>query len=1465
MIDRLIAFSIKNKLIIGIFTIALIGWGVYSFKQIPIDAVPDITNNQVQIITQAPTLAAQEVEQFITFPIEIAMANIPDVVEIRSISRFGLSVITVVFEENKDIYLARQLISEQLKTAEEQIPEGFGKPGLAPITTGLGEIYQYVLYTEPGYDTVYSAMDLRTINDWIVRRQLAGTPGIIEVNGWGGYLKQYEIAVNPEKLRSMNITIAEILEAAEKNNENTGGSYIEKRYNTYFIRGEGLIKSLEDIEKIVIKTVRNTPILIRDVAKVQYGSAPRYGAVTRNARGEVVGGQALMLKGENSYQVVQAVKKRLETIKKSLPEGIVLEPYEDRSELIDRAMNTVTKNLIEGGLIVIFILILLLGNFRAGMIVASVIPLSMLFALGMMNIFGVSANLMSLGALDFGLIVDGAVIIVESIVFHLQSEFKNKHLSHSEIDEQVRLSATKIRKSAAFGEIIILIVYLPILALVGIEGKMFKPMAQTVSFAIFGALILSLTYVPMMAALALNKKIKIKVTIADKIINRLQRWYNPVINYALNNKAKTIIVAVLLFAMSLFTFSRLGGEFIPTLEEGNFALHQILPPGSSLAQSIEISGKLQKILLEKFPEVEQVVTKMGSAEIPTDPMPLEVGDIMVKMKPKSEWTSASTKDEMFEKMEKELSVIPGVSFEFTQPIQMRFNELMTGVRQDIAIKIYGEDLNVLYIKAKKAESIIKGIRGIGDTKVEQITGLPQIIINYNRSKIAQYGLNIKDLNKLIRTAFAGEKAGVVFENERRFDLVVRLQKDYRQNIDDIKNLYITLPNGSQVPLKEVAKIEFKEGPMQISRDDTKRRITIGINARNRDVESLVEEIQQKLDEQLDLPPGYYTKYGGQFENLVAAKKRLSVAVPIALALIFILLFFTFNSVKQALMVYTAIPLATIGGVYSLWLRDMPFSISAGVGFIALFGVAVLNGIVLISYFNQLKKEGVTDMKERILKGTKVRLRPVIMTASVAAFGFLPMALSQSAGAEVQRPLATVVIGGLITATFLTLVVLPILYSIFDEMKFSWKSKPAATIILLMITGSLFATSKINAQNVNSERSRTTDSLTLEQAVETALKNHPTVKAANLEVEKQQKLKKTSLDIDKTNISYTQGQLNSAFIDNRLSISQDFKFPTTYISQANLQKRKVALSENALSITQNELVRNVRAAYMQLSYGYTRQKLLNTLENTYANFLKAAEKRYQTGETNLLEKIAAQGKYQEIKLMKQQADADVKIYMQELQKWLNTNNPVTISETNLNKLELPLSEAEGQDTGLPAETLVKAGNVNNNPLLQYYQQSIRVSEQQYKLEKSGYLPDLSAGYFNQQIDGTPGFTGFQVGVKIPLWYRTQQGKVQAAKIDAEIAQAEYENYNLMIKTLFAGKLQEYYKYKGLVDYYESQGLAIAGQLIKFAEKSYKAGEIDYVEYIRNIDQAIDIKTKYLDNLNQFNQTVIDLQFLLGQYN
>lgn len=1441
MIDQLISFSIKNKLIIGLFVLGLIAWGTYSFNQISIDAVPDITTNQVQVITQSPTLAAQEVEQFVTFPIEISMANLPDVEEIRSISRFGISVITVVFKEDVDIYKARQLISEQLKIAESEIPKGFGSPELGPITTGLGEVYQYILHTEPGFDTVYSDMDLRTINDWIVKRQLAGTPGVIEVSGWGGHLKQYEVAINPELLNSMNISIADVFHALETNNENTGGSYIEKRYNTYFIRGEGLVKSLSDIEKIVVKTIDGIPILIRDIAKVGFGSAPRYGAITWNGKGEVVGGQTLMLKGENSFEVVEAVKERIETIKKSLPEGVVLEPFIDRSELIGRAISTVTKNLIEGGLIVILVLVLLLGNFRGGIIVASVIPLAMLFAMGMMHLFGVSANLMSLGAIDFGLVVDGSVIIVEAILHRLSSKYTGQQLSNEQMDTEVNTAASRIRSSAAFGEIIILIVYLPILALVGIEGKMFRPMAQTVSFAIAGALILSMTYVPMMSAFFLKNTITNKRTVSDRIIERLQKWYRPVIESALQRKKLTIIIALVLFGMSLFTFSRLGGEFIPTLEEGDFALHQILPPGSSLNQSVEVSNKIQKVLLDEFPEVETVVSKIGTSEIPTDPMPIEVGDIMVKMKPKAEWVSASNKEEMFEKMEAALSKIPGVQYEFTQPIQMRFNELIAGVREDIAIKIFGENTEILFQKAKQAEKIIKGIDGVGDLRVEQTQGLPQMMVSYERNKIAQYGLNIRDLNTALRTAFAGEAAGVVFEEERRFDLVVRLENKYRQDIDNIRNLFVPLPNGKQIPLKEVAKIELRDGPMQISRDDAKRRIVIGVNARNRDTESLVGEIREKLDEELNLPSGYYVRYGGQFENLIAAKERLSIAVPAALLLIFVLLFFTFKSVKQALLIFTAIPLSAIGGVYALWLRDMPFSISAGVGFIALFGVAVLNGIVLIAYFNQLKNEGTSDVSERILIGTQVRLRPVVMTAAVAALGFLPMALSSSAGAEVQRPLATVVIGGLITATLLTLVVLPVLYSIFDGMsiRVKWGKIIGAGMLVFIGLGT-----------VNNEVSAQKDALTIEQAVQIAKENHPSIESAKLSVEQQLKLKKTAFDFDNTTITYSNGQLNSSVIDYQWQVMQSFKFPTTYMAQSKLQKEKIELSNKALEISELELERNVRSSWLNLAYVQERSKMLDQMVVIYKDFADAAIKRYKAGESTLLEKTSAEGQYEKILMQQQQENANVLIYRQQLAQWLVTDSVYTLPENAFQKIYL--------SQVLESDTL-------NNPQLSYFRQMTEVKKQELKIEKSSFLPDLKVGYINQQIEGVSGLSGIQLGVGIPLFFWTQQGKVQAAKLGAEIAQKDYQSQLLSISNLFQMKQQEVNKYRMEVNWYGTQGLTTANELIRYSKNSYSAGEIDYVEFINATTQAIGIRSDYIDALNQYNQAITTLQYVSGSFN
>ena len=1029
MFDKIIAYSVHHKFVVGIMILALIGWGSYSLTQLPIDAVPDVTNNQVQIITNSPNLTAQEIEKFITSPIELSLQNLPGIIELRSISRFGFSLITVVFEDNMGTYLPRELVAQQLKMAEEYVPEGLGTPEMTPISSGLGEIYQYTLSIKKGYEDQYDEMKLREIQDWIVKRQLSGIKGVVEVNSFGGKLKQYEVTVEPSQLKAMNITITEIFDALENSNENTGGAYIEKDPNAYFIRAEGLVESPEDIEKIVVKNRNGTPVLIRDVAKVQLGFAPRFGALTRNGDGEVVGGIVMMLKGENADQVMNRVEDRMVQVKKSLPEGVEVIPYLVRSKLINNAISTVETNLLEGGLIVIFILVLLLGNWRAGLIVASVIPLAMLFAVSMMNVFGVTANLMSLGAIDFGLIVDGAVIVVEAIVYRLSLRQADSVLTSQEMDEMVTDASTKIRTSAAFGEIIILIVYLPILALAGIEGKTFAPMAQTVIFAIFGALVLSLTYVPMMSALLLSKKnIKHGGTISDKIIHVFQRIYTSVLNVALQFKMAIIAVTVILFGFTYWQFSNLGGEFMPTLEEGDLALHQILPPGSSLEKSVEVSTKLQDIIMENFPEVEQVVTKIGTAEIPTDLMSMETGDIMVILKPKSEWTSAKSREELVQKMEKKMSELPGIAYEFTQPIQMRFNELMTGSRADIAIKIYGDDLTLLFQNGKKVEKLIENLEGVSSVTVDQLIGMPQIIIRYDYNKLAQYGLQIKSVNTIVRTAFAGEKAGVIYEGDRRFDLVVRMPEHLRKDIDNVRDLLIPLENGQTIPLTQIAVITLEKAPMQIARDNTKRRITIGANVLNRDIASLVAEIESVLDEKLDLPPGYYITYGGQFENLQNATKRLGIAVPAALLLIFSLLYLTFNSLKQAALIFTAIPLAAIGGVWALIFRGMPFSISAGIGFIALFGVAVLNGIVLIGYFNQLKKEGITNVRERIITGTKVRLRPVIMTALVASLGFLPMALSNSGGAEVQRPLATVVIGGLITATLLTLVVLPILYS-----------------------------------------------------------------------------------------------------------------------------------------------------------------------------------------------------------------------------------------------------------------------------------------------------------------------------------------------------------------------------------------------------------------------------------------------------
>jgi len=1438
--------------------LALMIWGIYSVSHLPIDAVPDITNNQVQIISQAPSLGTQEVEQFITAPIELAMANIPKVIEKRSISRSGISVITTVFEDDADIYWARQQVAAQLKEAEANIPKGIVQPALAPITTGLGEIYQYVLHTKKGYEDKYSATDLRSLQDWVVRTQLAGTKGVAEVSGWGGYVKQYEIALDNEKLNSSNVTIAQIYEALERNNENTGGSYIEQQSNAYTIRGIGQVRSLDDIEKIVVKTSGTVPVLIRDVGTVQFGSATRYGAVTRNGTGEVVAGITLMLKGENFNEVIANVKERIVQIQKSLPEGVVIEPFIDRTELVGRSISTVQKNLIEGALIVIFVLLLLLGNWRAGLIVASVIPLAMLFAFAMMRLFGVSGNLMSLGAIDFGLIVDGAVIIVEAIIFRLTESklFKDKPLlNQTEMDEEVFTASSKIRSSAAFGEIIILIVYLPLLSLVGIEGKMFKPMAQTVVFAIIGAFILSLTYVPMISALFLSKSTEHKRNFSDRIMDYLRAVYKPALEWVLRFRKPVVVAALLLFAGTIWIFSRMGGEFLPQLEEGDLTVEISMSQGTSLSQVVETFGKAEKILKDKFPEVKQVVTRIGSAEIPTDPMPMERGDMMVAMLPKEEWTSAHSKEEMSEKMEEALSVLPGVNVELTQPMQMRFNELMTGVRQDVAIKIYGEDLDVLSRQAAVVAKLIAPVEGVSEPFVEQVTGLPQVVVEYDRDKIAQYGLTIADINTILKTAFAGNVAGVVFEGEKRFDMVVRLQRDLRENISSIENLYIPLPSGNKVPLNQVAKVELKEAPAQISREDGKRRIYVGFNVKGRDVERTVAEISKILDTKLKLPSGYYITYGGQFQNLKEAKSRLAVAVPLALILIMGLLYFTFRSVVQTILIFTAVPLSAIGGVFALLLRDMPFSISAGVGFIALFGVAVLNGIVLISYFNQLKEEGVTDVYERVIRGTAVRLRPVIMTAAVASLGFLPMALSGGAGAEVQKPLATVVIGGLLSATLLTLFVLPSLYVLVSgrKKKRSGHQKGSDALVislfLLLVSGVFGISTPANAQQLR---------VSADAAVAIALKNNLQIKSSDLAAVQSKAMEKSAFDPGKTSFNFSQDPSSGGGNDNSIGVSQSFAWPGMYQHQKRVLSAQTGLMQRSGNYTKAEIAREVKLAYYAYLFSLHSLKVLSLQDSVYQNFIKKSELRFKVGETSNLELITARNKYQEVQTMKRAAGADLKMQQLTLRQLLNVTDEVIPQEQTL-----PVLDLRDPDT--------TAGN----SLTGMYRQQMELAKAKVGLERAKSMPEFTIGYAQQLVirsfdpanlnrNYTPGtrIAGVQFGVGIPLFNAAGRARVNSEKIAVQIAETDYLRIKNQQHIKYQQEMQHYMKYKEMADYYISGGSKQADEQMRIAQVSYDLGEIGYIEFIQNMALAVQSKLSYLQAVQQLNESVIQLQFLKG---
>jgi heavy metal efflux system protein len=1454
--NSIIRFSIRNKLIVGLLVLGLIGWGSYALSRLPIDAVPDITTNQVVVLTQSPALAAQEMEQYITTPVELSLANVQGVEEIRSVSRLGLSVITVVFNDDLDILKARQLVSEQLAQAVKDIPAEFGTPYLAPITTGLGEIYQYTLVPQPGYETRYGLEELRTLQDWIVKRQLAGVPGVVEVSSFGGYVKQYEVSIDPERLRAAGITIAELFDTVQRNNGNTGGSYLEKSSQAYFIRGEGTVKSLDDIGNIVIKTTQGVPLLVRNVADVNFGSAVRYGAMTRNGESEAVGAVVLMLKGADAERTIKLVKERVARIQKSLPEGVRIEPFIDRTELIDRAIYTVKKNLLEGGLIVVFVLVLLLGNWRAGLIVASVIPLAMLFTFGMMHVFGVSANLMSLGAIDFGLVVDGSVIVVEGVLHFLHGHWKTgDRLTQEQMDDTVESNASRILKSAVFGQIIILIVYIPILSLSGIEGKMFQPMALAVSFAIIGALLLSLTYVPAATALFLNKKVDNKKNFSDRLVGKLYSFYEPLVRRALDFRAAVVGVALVVLLVSGWLFSTLGGEFIPQLDEGDIAIDLRMPTGTSLTETIDATLKAQRALLKSFPEIRQIVGRIGASEVPTDPMPVEMTDQMINMKDRSDWTSAETREEMSEKMNEVLErEVPGVMTEFTQPIQMRFNEMITGARSDVVVKIYGDDLKTLFERANAAAALITPIEGVASCRVEPIVGMPQINAVYHRDRLAQYGLDVADVNQLIRTSFAGETAGVVFEGERRFDLVVRLDSTHRTDLMDLRNLYVPLPGGGAVPMGELADIRYEEAPAQISRENTKRRITIGINVLNRDVASVVEDIQAKIETGVPLPEGYYYSYGGTFENLQQATQRLLIAVPLALFLIFVLLYFTFGSLVEALLIFTAVPFSAVGGIWALWLRDMPFSISAGVGFIALFGVAVLNGIVLISYLDQLAKEGDLDLPGRILHGVQARFRPVLMTASVASLGFLPMALSTSAGAEVQRPLATVVIGGLITATLLTLVVLPVLYSLVKGRakaestpgtKEGGKEKGGANLRSFTLCLCAFAALCLYASRTQAQRV-----VSLDEAVQEATTQNLLIKSDQLGIQEQQALLPTSFNPPKTAVDVQYGQTQARPLDYTVTAIQQFSAPGLYRAQREVLQGNVQSAQYRLSVSRIRLANEVKRTYYQLLFDQKLLEVLRQQSELFRESARAAQIRFQTGESNRLEAVTAQSRYQHLSQRIRNTRREQEMHYASLKLLLQTTDSLHID--TLMALRRPLSA--------PISALM---TVENNPQLSVLKQEIENSRLQTKLEKTNRLPDWRLGVLNQSIERTYGYSALHVGVSFPLFTKGLNARVQAARIQEQIRESQLNFTTRQLATELEVARARQRSLAATLDYYESFALPQAELIQQTALTAYTSGEIGYVEFFAAIQQAYLLQEEYLSNVLEFDTSLIRIEEILGE--
>lgn len=1443
MFRRIISFSISNPLVVGLGVIGLIVWGIVSLRSLPIDAVPDITNNQVQIVTRSPALAPQEVEQLITTPVELTMASIPGVRELRSISRFGLSVVTLVFDDETDVYWARDQVDQRLVEVQREIPSGAGTPLLAPVTTGLGEIYQYVVKAQPGYEAQYSLQDLRTLQDWIVRRRLLGTPGIADVSSFGGYLRQVEIAIDPVRLHSAGVSIADMIRAVQANNANTGGAYIEHRSGVQYIRTDGLVRSADDVGEIIVRhSADAAPVRVRDVATIHDGHAIRYGAMTYDSYSEAVGGIVLMLKGANSSEVISTVKERIAEIQRSLPNGVVIEPFLDRTRLVNKAIGTVSKNLIEGALIVIFVLVLLLGNLRAGIIVASVIPLSMLFAVAMMRLFGVSGNLMSLGALDFGLIVDGAVIIVEAVIHALTSHQARTR----DGTETVKEAAITIRRSAAFGEVIIMIVYVPILALVGIEGKMFRPMAETVIFAVAGAFLLSTTYVPMMSSLFLKPGLR-TWSIADRIMGVIGRLYHPVQRVSLRRAPLLVATTLIAFAMAILMFLSMGGEFIPQLDEGDFAVEMRLATGQSLTTTIDRAQRAASILQERFPEVERVVGKLGTSEIPLDPMPMESGDIIIILKDKREWTSAHSREELATKMQQALEDIPGVSFSFQQPIQMRFNELMTGARQDVVVKIFGDNLDTLASVAERIGRITSRVQGATDVYVEPISGLPQLTVVIDRHACSLLGVDVDDINTSVRAAFAGESAGQVFEADRRFDIVIRLDPTFRRSATDLSTLLIPTRSGGHVPITQVARIDIVVGPNQIQREDAQRRISVGFNVRGRDVQSIVADLQSDIDKGLRLPPGYRITYGGQFENLAAATQRLMVAVPVALFLILFLLYLTFGNMMQAMLIFSAVPLASIGGIVALMLRGMPFSISAGVGFIALFGVAVLNGIVLLAAFKGLHERGVQSPLRVVITATRERLRPVTMTALVASLGFLPMALSTGDGAEVQRPLATVVIGGLVTSTLLTMIVLPILYLVMDRRR---QRRTASALTTVIAVAAIAST--LNAQP---------RVMSLSEALALARQNSPALRIASLDVERSALQRTVALDIPSLQITMMGGQYNSAGQDQNITLTQSIPFPTKLAAASDLASEQHRESELSRTVTQREVDHSVRMAYHRACHHRERLRLLTEMLGVATRAVQVATRRVEAGDAAPLERLTAETYRLELAAKWQQEQSLLRSAEGRLGLACGSKDPVSAADS----LVLPGT--------MPAEL-----DSTRSPIIDVLEQQLRVADQAKSVASSQFLPDITLGYYNQSLNGTPlpqpngpamlatssdRFQGFMVGLSVPMWFLPTSARSQQATLNQRIAEQRLrQGANSIIQevqTLRASIASA----RGLVDVYATGGLRTAHLLLEQTQRSYELGEVGWSEINTALRQVMDTRTSEMDARLHLAELLSSYELLIGQ--